>query len=79
MILEFVCCRGCLDYMDSSVWRDEQRLAQDFPRELSLRRPNPCFERADVSLRRRESRLSKTAQKVTVLIVELSPRRMELA
>jgi len=20
MILEFVCCRGCLDYMDSSVW-----------------------------------------------------------
>ena len=33
------------------------------------------FERASVSLRRGESRLSENAQRVTILYVELSPKR----
>ena len=37
------------------------------------------FERANVSLRRGESHLSENACKATVLEVELSPRRGELA
>jgi len=49
------------------------------PRELLLRRPNPCFEREDVSLKRRGSRLSETVQKAIIPIVELSLRRRELA
>jgi len=46
----------------ASPRRDEQRLAQGFLRKSSLRWPNPRFEQANVSLRRRGSRLSKIAQ-----------------
>jgi len=46
----------------ASPRRDEQRLTQGFLRESSLKRPNPRFEWANVSLRRRGSRLSEIAQ-----------------
>jgi len=49
-----------------------------FPRMVA-QATHYIFERANVSLRRGESRLSENACKATVLEVELSPRRRELA
>jgi len=46
----------------ASPRRDEQRVAQGFLRESLLRWTNPRFERANISLRRRGSRLSEIAQ-----------------
>jgi len=57
------CCRcGQWQTLIISPRRDVQRLAQGFLREWSPRWPERVFERADVSLRRKWSRLSEIAQ-----------------
>jgi len=50
-----------------------------FLHEGSPRRPTTRFGRANVSLKRGESRLSENARRIPRLEVELSPRRRELA